>query len=154
MELWWKIIFQVYLKILQMNKKSCKIYFNSRIIALQYWFDFCHTSIEWWYFKLNLVSNICFSYSFKSQDIQHLFCLSSLIWNPSTNFICNIKHFSNTIPHCLNKPFSLLKNKSIHTIPNIFCTNMFESGGVFEIVFISKNNESVSYGIFKPPPWF
>lgn len=28
---------------------------------------------------------------------------------------------------------------------------MFEKGGVFEIVSTSKNNESVSYDIFKPP---
>lgn len=58
-------------KILQMNKESCKIYFNSRIIVYNIgWL--LHTSIEWWYFKLNL-SNICFSYSFKSQ--RHSFIL-------------------------------------------------------------------------------
>ena len=125
-----------------MNKESCKIYFNSRIIALQYWFDFCHTWIEWWYFKLNLVSNICFSYSFKSQDIQHLFCLSSWIWNPFTNFICHIMHFNNTISHCLNKPFSLLKNKNTHTIPNYFaqtclrevvCLRLFSSAKIMSL---------------------
>lgn len=70
----------------------------------------------------------------------------------SIHFICHSEHFNNAIPHCQNEPFILWKIKYPSHSKDI--VHFWERWCDWDIVFISKNNEIVSYDTFKPPPWF
>lgn len=84
-----------------------------------------------------------------SQDTQHLLCQVEYgIYPTFSATLCTL-----TIQSTTAKTSPLVSSKVKILKPlQTYCTNLLERGGLFEIVFISKNNEFVSYDIFKPPP--